>query len=134
MCLGAGLLELAFAVAPSNFFLYAVEHGAFNDRRMAVLHIVHRQITVVLFGLLTDAVDDISLLEQSVPFNFSFVSMERILLVAHFCFPPGVGIPSAVSHLAMSSRLFPARYSAKMRRTIPACSSSISGFPSAPLR
>ena len=64
------LLYLFLSCPARYFFLHPIENSAFDNRRMAVLHIIHRQLTVILFYPLAYGIGYICLLQKRVPFVF----------------------------------------------------------------
>ena len=66
------LHHLSLAGAPLHFFLHLSKDFSRDDRRVVVLHIVHRQFPTILLDPLADAVCDIGFLQQGIP-NVLFI-------------------------------------------------------------
>ena len=64
------LLYLFLSCPARYFLLHPIENSALDNRRMAVLHIIHRQLAVILFYPLAYGVGYISLLQKRVAFVF----------------------------------------------------------------
>lgn len=95
-------LGLGFAQSPAVvvFGLNTVPHVRVDDHRMIIRHIVLRDFAFAFLGFLRQEFNGEGFWASASPLYFSLVSMDWIVEGAHFVFPFGVGMSSAVSSSA----------------------------------
>lgn len=99
------------ALPPFHFRLHCIENLRRDDRRVAVFHIILRNLPIILFRFLGEIIGLKVFCRSASPLYFSFVRILLTVDAVHFSLPPGVGIWRAVSSLPIPCGVNPERKS-----------------------